>query len=185
MQQVPPSPLGGMEAQILEIELKEKLWKAIKTNNDNLPKDWFQRILGGTLEVLKNGRLYVPSSLDYAKKRNYISDEQCRAGTRLANDFAKASSLKGIDYTEFAISTSSSGVFITQRVVEATRLVQDALNADLGRMGREVLIAVCIEDKRLSEVEQEKGYPQQMARLVLREALDVLIGHYEQSGVRF
>lgn len=125
------------------------------------------------------------SVLEKYQKSGTITAEQARAGQRLYQSAVIGgvlSGIKGQDYTSFTQvrQTGPRGPenMSDYRVEKLEEFRNAMYSREIGRVGREILWHVCIEDGELSNFDRDQKSTL-YARMLLKETLEDLITHYK------
>lgn len=140
--------------------------------------------LEGDTEIIVNVNL-AESPLAWLRSRRMgqpqISDTEFEAGERLRQDFTMAQMAPRVtaDWTRTSIDAAArNGVeALSDSALRARMRVSKALAA-CGPGLADVLYAICCELKGIGPFEQETGWPQRSAKVVLKIALNRLARHY-------
>jgi hypothetical protein len=125
------------------------------------------------------------SPLDWLRRRQdgLIDEASFQAGERLRVDFERSgiAPRTGINWTQPVQSSGYAGLNATEAMVAARQRLNNAMTA----MGPDVgglVMDVCCFLKGLETVEQERGWPQRSAKVVLSVGLSSLAKHYGLSS---
>jgi hypothetical protein len=118
--------------------------------------------------------------------RVLIDPVQLQAGERLRAEFTRAQLMPRIT-SNWSASVAdgrrgASPATFTEAVIAARQRVRHALDA-VGPEFSGLLVDVCCFLKGLAEVERERSWPRQSAKVVLQLGLDRLARHYGLSAV--
>lgn len=145
--------------------------------------EWIQRdaAAGSAQHVnLAESPLSMLARMREKSGRNWLSEDEVRAGERLRADFShgQLSPRMGVNWQAACASSGSGGAAdLADSVVAARMRVNRALKA-VGPELADVLIDVCCFLKGMTQVEAERGWPARSAKLILRTALAALSRHY-------
>lgn len=120
------------------------------------------------------------SPIGWLRHRSMIDATQFEAGERLRRDFtlARLAPRLGVDLdAPVVLSSSHSPAEFSDMVLAAKQRFTLAMKA-VGPGLSDILFGVCCHLTRLEGVEQEFGWPQRSAKVVLQIALDRLAEHY-------